>query len=171
MDYTKLKDLSVDDLMNLSIDDVAEVTDFEAAPEGLYSGLLVAFSIPDPIKEIEYFESIIIPTAIIQLLKEDDAEVLAAAQKFIDDKLEFKDRYYRKGGFGIQSLRTEFAEPIQKLGGGIFGQFFALFTQEGYTVPVNFMISHRASKPQKGVDDPKTFKSITYSEVKSVVCA
>jgi hypothetical protein len=162
-----LESMSVQDLMNLNVDQVAEMTGFALYPMGLYAGNLVKFSIPDAAANppTEYFEAVINPTAVIEL-SDPTEENLQLAGNLIATATPISARFYTKGGYGVAALRTHFGDLIKATADGNFGTFFAKCAQPGFQLPVNFIIDHRIVKPKVEGESAKT-----YTDVKNVMLA
>lgn len=163
-----LEQMSVEELLNLTSEDIPEMS-FNLAPIGMYSGLLIGFSIPSPAENIDFFESAIQPTACLELA-EDTPENQATAAEMINNGEVIKTRFYRKGGVGVKIMNSTFAEVIRsQIGNEQIGNFFALFGEEGFSIPVNFIVDHRAGKAKAGAapDAPAPM----YLDIKSVTPA
>lgn len=142
-----LEQMSVEDLMNLRPDDIAELQGFALPPKGMYSGNLLAVLVPDLTAEPkrEWYETIIKPTAVVDLENPEDQE---AAQALVDSDQLLKNRWYP--GTGVQRLIGEIKGTIDAIAPGEpLGVFFATVNQEGFEFPVNFVVGHRADKKDK----------------------
>lgn len=163
----QLAALSVEQLLDLDCNAIAPMEGFQNYPKGSYSGLLVAFSVPDPSKDINYFESTVIPTAVIELA---DAQELELAHALIEKGAAVRNRYYITTGMGVASMNTEWLQVIAASGGKV-GNLMYRVTQE--QIPVNFVLSHRASKPGKNATaaEKAAFTPQTFVEVRQVTPA
>lgn len=161
----QLAAMSVEELLNLSTDQIAPMLGFKNPPKGSYSGMLQKFSIPTT--ENAFFESEIRPTAVIEL---EDPSELEVAQELIAKESLIRNRYYMANGLGVAAMNTEFAAVIVASGGKL-GNMMYRVTQE--QIPVNFVVTHRTSKPGKNAtaEEKAKFEPKIFVEVKQVTPA
>ena len=161
----QLAAMSVEELLNLDTTQIAPMSGFKNLPKGSYSGVLQAFTTPTG--ENAFFESDIRVTAVIEL---EDMNELASAQELIEKGVNLKNRYYMTSGLGVAAMNTEFSAVIIASGGKL-GNLMYRVTQE--QIPVNFVVTHRHSKPGKNAsaEEKAKFESKTFVEVKQVTPA
>lgn len=143
----ELANLSTEELLNLSWDSIEEVKSF-VYPAGVYTANLVAAEIPNPAEQIEYFNFKFQLTGVVEL--ENEEELTSANNIIAGGKATYQNRYYTKGGFGVQKMRTDLGNLMQGVcgEGASLGQFFGAMAS-GDAVPVVLLLKVDTTKPNK----------------------
>ena len=168
-----LGEMSVEELLDLNIDSIEEQQGFQLLPVGIYTAVLVGFTIPDPSEDKDFFDAELRITSCSELAEETEDTTVESVQAIIDGEdggYTMNERYYRKGGYGVTQMRTIWADVMMQQAQGHLGAFFAQCQEEGFELEVIMVIKHRVSKPKKGASEAEkaAFEPRTYMTIDSV---
>jgi hypothetical protein len=141
----QLENLTVDEILNLGVDDIEELKGFVPLPPGLYSGTLINWDMPSNDNGDSFVPNIQV-MAVVELENPADAETVV-----INEETKISTRYGQKVPMAIQAMRTNWENFFRQVGNGNLGAAMA----NGPGAQIVFRVEHRYQTKENGVKLPK----------------